>query len=124
MSFLSYDSAIPSLIQLELYVFPIKWLRLPSLIQLVVEMSFSGCDGVTYSSECDADANEVDIKSQGECKDDVREVPCPAIFAPVCCDGDVTYDNDCVAEANGAENCSQGACPAGTPCPLNYAPVW
>ena len=61
----------------ELCLFLIKLLHVCIfLIQLIVKISFSGCDGVTYSSECDADANQIDIKSQGECKHE-KEVPCP-----------------------------------------------
>ncbi|KAL7480270.1 hypothetical protein ACHAW6_005961 [Cyclotella cf. meneghiniana] len=81
-----------------------------------------GCDGVTYGSECTADAARVDIKHKGECQDEVKVTPCPLIYAPVCgCDGN-TYDNECLAEAAGTVVCSQGQCST-TACPLIYAPV-
>ncbi|KAL7504204.1 hypothetical protein ACHAXN_002470 [Cyclotella atomus] len=84
-----------------------------------------GCDGVTYGSECNADAARVDIKHKGECKEEVRVTPCPANYAPVCgCDG-TTYANECMAEASDAEVCFEGECPAepAIACPMIFAPV-
>ena len=53
-------------------------------VDLLTFYSFSGCDGVTYGSECDADAARADIRHYGECEvEETSVTPCPAIFAPV-----------------------------------------
>jgi hypothetical protein len=97
-----------------------------NILSVTVVFFVSGCDGVTYGSECNADAARVDIKHKGECKEEVRVTPCPANYAPVCgCDG-TTYANECMAEASDAEVCFEGECPAepAIACPMIFAPVW
>ena len=93
-----------------------------------------GCDGMTYDSECRAEAMGVRIESPGPCpcddNDDClatdycaaeicagpgtcspRGSSCPAVFDPVCGCDEVTYNSACIAATQGVRVSVSGACP-------------
>ncbi len=75
-----------------------------------------GCDGITYSNECDATYhNGVSYWTEGVCCIDQDLIDpnmgCPDVWDPVCgCDG-ITYSNVCDAKYhNGVSTWTQGVC--------------
>ncbi len=64
-----------------------------------------GCDGKTYSNECNAHGAGVSAHHKGTC-----EVFCPMIYAPVCGADGTTYDNKCIALRSGASVLHDGDC--------------
>jgi hypothetical protein len=82
-----------------------------------------GCDGITYSNSCHADAAGVLSYFEGECNisgciDSSLIDPtlaCPLYYSPVCgCNG-VTYSNECDASINGVVNYYYGVCGSAQP---------
>ncbi len=107
-----------------------------------------GCDGVTYSNRCSAQAAGVNVVLHGECLKPggcisneecdaesfcatgegacgtpgecrARPVGCAKIFDPVCGCDDVTYGNECEAGVQGISVAYRGECQRGTPCTSN-----
>lgn len=76
-----------------------------------------GCNGVTYSSPCAAQASGITFYTYGSCATNCinpaamsPEATCPTVFTPVCgCNG-VTYPNACLAAASGVSAYTPGAC--------------
>lgn len=78
-----------------------------------------GCNGVTYSNSCVAEASGISNYVSGTCggnQADCIQGPvdsaaiCPTVVMPVCgCNG-VTYGNSCLAEAAGIPNYVNGIC--------------
>ncbi|GAB4213216.1 MAG: hypothetical protein OHK0013_36910 [Sandaracinaceae bacterium] len=104
-----------------------------------------GCDGMTYSNACTANAAGQNIAYTGECattgctsNDDcrgrqwcagagcgtpgtceVRPDACPAVYMPVCgCDG-MTYSNACEAASHGMRVSYEGECGSVAGCTSN-----
>ncbi len=83
-------------------------------------MPVCGCDGVTYSNDCDATAAGITSFYPGECGsigmdciDSTLIDPtlgCPMYYLPVCgCNG-ITYGNECDAMINGVTSYFYGEC--------------
>ena len=72
-----------------------------------------GVDGNTYSNDCVAGANGVEVASRGECPINrpmaADDFACPEEHDPVCGTDGTTYTNQCIAETNGVEIASAGA---------------
>jgi len=69
-----------------------------------------GTDGRTYSNECYAKKDKVEVASEGACV-------CPDDYAPVCGEDGQSYDNDCTAISNGIAVVREGMCTEGIVCP-------
>ncbi len=74
-----------------------------------------GCDGKTYSNECEAEKKGLTSWTDGECpcvmeslKD--PEMPCTKEFIPVCGCDNVTYSNECLAKKAGVTKWTKGKC--------------
>ena len=99
-----------------------------------------GCDGKTYSNECNAEINGVTNWEKGQCPCIMESLKdpdgaCTKEYRPVCgCDGK-TYGNECVAKKAGLTKWTKGPCKKDStecidktkislrPCPTNYDPV-
>ncbi len=79
-----------------------------------------GCDGTTYSNECEAKKVGITSFTDGRCQDasadciDASKINpdamCISVFEPVCgCDGK-TYSNSCKAENAGVKSYTKGEC--------------
>ncbi|MFT4759688.1 MAG: hypothetical protein ACI9LN_001653 [Saprospiraceae bacterium] len=75
-----------------------------------------GCDGITYSSACLAEASGITFYTSGSCGTCVDpwtmnpDALCTYDYEPVCGCNEVTYLNACQATAAGVTNFSAGAC--------------
>jgi hypothetical protein len=84
-----------------------------------------GCNDVTYSNSCLAEAAGVKSWTRGECSSssdnscqgitDPGRI-CPNNYDPVCGCNDVTYSNSCLAEAAGVKTWTRGECSNGQNC--------
>lgn len=76
-----------------------------------------GCNGVTYTNACMAEAAGITVYTQGTCESACidpwqmdPDAVCPLDYDPVCgCNG-ITYPNACRAEAAGVVNYTSGSC--------------
>ena len=75
-----------------------------------------GADGVTWDSDCVAEAHGVTEFSDREC-----EESCTKEYVPVCGADGVTYGNKCLAENAGNAQWTDGACEE--PCTKELVPV-
>ncbi|HWM27001.1 MAG TPA: Kazal-type serine protease inhibitor domain-containing protein, partial [Woeseiaceae bacterium] len=86
-----------------------------------------GVDGQTYSNDCVARREGVEVASQGECPAAEEQVPpettCTDEIDPVCGVDGKTYGNACVAAEAGAEVQSAGLCPEAASCGSEFEPV-
>ena len=86
-----------------------------------------GVDGNTYSNDCVAGANGVEVASMGECPINrpmaADDFACPEEHDPVCGTDGTTYSNQCIAETNGVEIASTGACSGDSVCAASFAPT-
>lgn len=87
-----------------------------------------GCNDVTYSNSCKAEADGISNYVNGACKTNksfnnisapndcvgkpTLGVACPAVYDPVCGCNDVTYSNSCEASIAGVSSYVKGACGA------------
>lgn len=78
-----------------------------------------GCNGVTYSNSCMAEAAGISNYVNGSCRAsevDCIQGPvdslavCPTVVMPVCGCNEITYGNSCLAEAAGISNYTNGSC--------------
>lgn len=77
-----------------------------------------GCNDVSYSNECVAEASGVISWKLGLCQSDCideslidHDASCFTVYDPVCGCDDVTYSNECVANAAGVTIWESGVCP-------------
>ncbi len=93
-----------------------------------------GCDGNTYSNECEAKKRGVTSWIEGDCPCILEsrikvDAPCTKELAPVCGCDDKTYANSCIAENAGLTSWEEGACCVDQtkisrkPCPTEDKPV-
>ena len=93
-----------------------------------------GCDGKTYSNECEAKKMGVTSWTEGDCPCIVEslinpDAACTMEYDPVCGCDNKTYSNSCVAENNGLTAWTAGACCVDPtqisrrPCPDIHRPV-
>ena len=68
-----------------------------------------GEDGETYSNECYAECEGIEIAHGGECEEE-EECYCPTVYEPVCGEDGVTYGNECEAECAGVDVAYGGEC--------------
>ncbi|MEZ4984453.1 MAG: Kazal-type serine protease inhibitor domain-containing protein [Saprospiraceae bacterium] len=76
-----------------------------------------GCNGVTYTNTCIAEASGITVYTQGTCESAcidpsqmVLTPTCPTTYEPVCgCNG-ITYTNACQADAAGVVSYTNGSC--------------
>ena len=87
-----------------------------------------GIDGNTYSNDCVAGANGVEVASRGECPINrpmaAEDFACSEEHDPVCGTDGTTYTNQCIAETNGVEIASTGACEGDSACEDIRAGLW
>ena len=92
----------------------------PDASCLAIWMPVCGCDNITYSNDCQAQAAGVtqwtdgECGAQGDCIDESLINPdaiCPDIWMPVCGCDNITHGNDCQAQAAGVTSWTIGECP-------------
>ncbi len=89
-----------------------------------------GCNGITYTNPCEAEASGITYYTQGPCNNtcvDASQMEpdavCPTIYDPVCgCNG-VTYSNDCFADAAGVVSYTPGPCGGSSPWCAEATPI-
>ena len=76
-----------------------------------------GCNGITYTNECEATNAGVLRWEKGACgnpcvdPDRIDKIKgCPRIYKPVCGCNNKTYSNACEAERNGVTSWTNGRC--------------
>ncbi|MBU0535871.1 MAG: hypothetical protein KKE20_02825, partial [Nanoarchaeota archaeon] len=74
------------------------------------EFTVCGVDGKTYTTDCDAKCNNVEVACKGECPCKPACV-CPAILSQVCGADGKTYSNSCEATCAGVKVQCNRACP-------------
>lgn len=74
------------------------------------EAPVCGVNGKTYSNECFAKCDRVEIKHDGKCEQVNCWEQCPGVLDPVCTAGNQTYINRCLAECEGKEIMYDGYC--------------
>ncbi|MEL6924942.1 MAG: Kazal-type serine protease inhibitor domain-containing protein, partial [Bacteroidota bacterium] len=100
--------------------------RTSGIITLICTAAYDpvcGCDGMTYSNACVAEASGVTSYTHGACGDGCvdpskidQETFCPTAYEPVCGCNDVTYPSACDAEAAGVLSWTEGACSSSSWC--------
>ena len=96
--------------------------------------SVCGCDGITYTSPCLAQASGIYTYTRGTCESDCIDIEtvfnsdtCGTNFDPVCGCNDETYFNACYADAAGVQTYTSGPCSAassGNTWCLNATPLF